>query len=228
MLIVGYGANDPNVQAILSDIDEALGLPGSLIENIYFVEYDSEAESKNSLPTEKLIQIEDNRSVRVKLIVASSFDWIFTAFKSPENLHSIPPNLMRAIIARSYELIRSDIPRTVLEVDFDLLERKLETPDEFAKLFGITTINDASAMSAQFPYSITELGVALGGGSWHHADKLMKLVKKETDFDIKASDSKFQQQLRLGRSTFHKYSEAALTLLKRVQTENTCEQSWLE
>jgi len=186
LIIVGYGANDSNVRAILSDIDEALGLPGSLIENIYFVEYDSEAEEKNSLPTEKLIQIEDNRSVRVKLIVASDFEWVFQAFKSSDNLQYVPPGIMRAILARSYELVRTDIPRTKLEVDFEYLERKLNTQGEFAELFGITTISDGSALSALYPYSLTEL------------------------------------------SGFHRYSDAAFDLLKKVQETNTCEATWLE
>ena len=85
LFICGYITNDPNICAILSDTDEALGLPGSLIENIYFLEYDKDANSKEHLPTDKLIQIEENRSVRVKLIVASDFDW----FLKPSNRQKI-------------------------------------------------------------------------------------------------------------------------------------------
>lgn len=227
MLIVGYGANDPNVQAILSDIDEALALPGSLIDNIYFVEYDAAAEGKNSLPTEKLIQIADNRSVRVKLIVASDFEWIFQAFKSHENLHSVPPSFMRAILARSYELVRTDIPRTQLDVDFDFLERKLDNPDEFAKLFGITTVNDASAISAKFPYSITELGIKLGGNGWHIADKLMKIIKRDTGVDIKTTDSRFHHRIKVNNTKFDMYSDDAFDILKKVQAANSCDPDWL-
>lgn len=228
MLIVGYAASDPNVQAILSDIDEALALPGSLIENIYFVEYDADAEQKSSLPMEKLIQIEDNRSVRVKLIVASDFQWVFEAFKSPETLNSIPPSIMRAILARSYELVRSDIPRTQLDVDFDFLERKLDNQDEFAQLFGITTINDASVITAKFPYSITELGKKLGGNGWHAADKLMKIVKEDTGVDLKAGDTKFHHMMKVNSSEFHKYSDDALDLLRKVQAADACENDWVE
>jgi hypothetical protein len=228
MLIVGYGANDPNVRGILSDIDEALTLPGSLIENIYFVEYDEGAEGKTSLPSEKLVQIEDNRSVRVKLIVTSNLEWVFQAFKSPDNLHSIPLSFMRAILARSYELVRSDIPRTKLDVDFDFLQRKLDSPDEFAKLFGITTVTDASAISAKFPYSITELGKKLGGKFWHTADKLMTVVRNDTGVDIKAADSKFHHRIKVNNSKFHMYSDDTFDLLTKVQAANRCETEWLE
>lgn len=227
MLIVGYGANDPNVQAILSDIDEALGLPGSLIENIYFVDFDTEAEDKSSLPTEKLIQIADNRSVRVKLIVASDFEWVFQAFKSAENLHSVPPSFMRAILARSYELVRTDIPRTQLKVDFDFLERKLKNPEDFAKLFGITTVSDASALAAQFPYSITELGQKLGGKFWHIAKVQMDIIIRDTGVDIKESDSKFHNLQRFNKSEFHSYSDEALDLLQKVKAAQSCDPEWL-
>lgn len=228
MLIIGYSANDPNVQAILSDIDEALALPGSLIDNIFFVEYDASAEDKISLPTEKLIQIADNRSVRVNQIVASNFEWIFQAFRSLESLHSVPPSFMRAILNRSYELVRTDIPRTQLDVDFDFLERKLDNPAEFAKLFGITTVSDASAISAKFPYSITELGKKLGGNGWHKADNLMKIVKRDTGTDIKASDSRFHHRIKVNNTKFHMYSDDAFDLLKKVQDVSSCESEWLE
>lgn len=227
MLIAGYGANDPNIKAILSDIDEALTLPGSLVENIYFVEYDPDAESKASLPTEKLIQIEENRSVRVKLIVTSDFEWVFDAFKSLDSVDAIPPNIMRALLARSYELVRSDIPRTSLKVDFDFLERKLESQDEFAKLFGITTVNDASFASALFPYSLTEMGQKLGGNGWHHAHKITEIIKRETGIDIKSTDNKFHHLTRVNKSNFHKYSDAAFELFLKVQTEGHCDISWL-
>jgi len=115
-----------------------------------------------------------------------------------------------------------------LDVDFDFLERKLDNQDEFAQLFGITTVNDASAVSAKFPYSITELGKKLGGNSWHTADKLMKTIKADTGVDIKASDSRFQHMLKVNSSEFHKYSDDAFDLLKRVQTAGSCEAEWLE
>lgn len=228
MLIVGYGANDPNVQAILSDIDEALGLPGSLIENIYFVEYDAEAEGKISLPTEKLIQIADNRSVRVKLIVASDFEWVFQAFKSAENLHSIPPSFMRAILARSYELVRTDLPRTQLDVDFEFLEGKLQNSEDFAKLFGITTVSDASALAAKFPYSITQLGQKLGGRFWHIAKKQMEIIEKDTGVDITTTDSKFHSLQKFNKSEFHSFSNDAFDLLKKVEAAKSCDPDWLK
>lgn len=228
LLIAGYGAGDKNVQAILSDIDEALALPGSLIPNIYFLEWDAEAESRPDLPREKLIQIADNRSVRVKLIVASDFRWVFRAFKSPDSLSGLSPKTMRAILARSYELVRSDIPRRTVKVNFEFLERKLENSEEFAQLFGITTVSEPSMTTAQYPYTATELGRKLGGSSWHTAHKLMEQVENETGFEIRKSDNKYHQRLKLNKSTFGKFSDAAVDLLQRVQKEGRCLAEWIE
>ena len=127
--------NDPNVRAILSDIDEALGLPGDLLEHIYFLEWDSECEEKVSLPTEKMIRINESKSIRVKLIAAKDFGWVFDAFKAPETLNPISPKVLRSLLARSYNLVRADIPTKSLKVDFQFLEGKLESDETFAELF---------------------------------------------------------------------------------------------
>ena len=39
LLFVGYSASDPNIKAILSDIDEALPTAGGLIPNVYILEW---------------------------------------------------------------------------------------------------------------------------------------------------------------------------------------------
>ena len=227
MLIMGYGVNDSSICALLSDIDESLATPGSLIDNIYFLEYNPDAENQKSLPTERLIQIEDNRSVRVKTIIASDFNWVFEAFSSPETLHSVPVRFMRAILARSYELVRKDIHRKPLNVNFEFLQSKLDNSDEFAELFGITTIAEGSISSAIYKYSITELGKKLGGNTWHPADKLFKIIKRDTGQDLKTFDSKFHSKQRLNRSTWHLYSDEALHLLIKVQGNNRCDPDWL-
>ena len=112
-------------------------------------------------------------------------------------------------------LVRTDIPRTQLNVDFDFLERKLDNPDEFSKLFGITTVSDASAITAKFPYSITELGQKLGGKYWHVADKLMKIVERDTGIDIKTSDGKFHHRIKVNNTVFDMYSDDAFDLLQK-------------
>jgi len=152
LLIMGYSVQDENIKSILSDIDEALGTPGSLIENIFFVDYLPEIEAKSSYKFEHLIQVTENRSVRVNCIQASDFSWIFEAFASQNNPITIPVKFLRQLMARSYELVRIRNPKK-LEVNYDLLERKLENSEEFAQLFGISTLSNASYDSGTYLYT---------------------------------------------------------------------------
>jgi SIR2-like domain len=66
IIFLGYSANDQNINTILSDIDEILSPENQLISNVYLVEWKKNVESLSSFPNEKLIPIENHRSVRIK------------------------------------------------------------------------------------------------------------------------------------------------------------------
>jgi hypothetical protein len=139
LIFLGYSAEDPNVRAILSDIDEILSPNNELIPNIYMVEWDRLAESRPSHQREKLISVEHERSVRIKSITASDFTWIFKAFGSSEVIEAINPKILRALLARTYALVRHDIPKRTIEVNYQTLEHAVSEERKLAKLYGITT-----------------------------------------------------------------------------------------
>src|SRR5712671_3271171 len=83
LLFVGYSASDPNIRAILSDIDEAIPRPGpsgTLIPNIYILEWRKDVPPDYTPAREKLIAVEEGRSVRIKAIESDDFGWVFSAF----------------------------------------------------------------------------------------------------------------------------------------------------
>ena len=142
LIFIGYSAEDPNIQAILSDVDEILSENGELIPNIYILEW---SESLNLLEyprRERLISVFDNKSVRIKSIVASDFSWVFKAFGANEALENVNPKLLRSLIARTYQLVRSDIPKNPIQLDYAFLAHVLEADGEFAKLYGITNASE--------------------------------------------------------------------------------------
>ena len=74
LLFIGYSANDPNIRAILSDIDEILATPGGIIPNVYILEWSGREISSARRPArEKLIEVDNSKSVRIKAIEASDF-----------------------------------------------------------------------------------------------------------------------------------------------------------
>lgn len=217
LLFVGYSASDSNIREILSDIDELLSPNGELIPNIYLIEW-SEKISDTSYPLrEKLISLGGDRSVRVKSISANSFLWVFEAFAANEAVIKVSPKLLRGLLARTYELVRHDIPSRTIEVDFSFLEHAVSSTEELAKVYGITTLNNPSALNANFPYILSEVGKLLGGNGWHCAQKLIEQIRQDTGKDIKASDNIYHIAIKNGKATAnHKYSDAAISLLKKV------------
>jgi SIR2-like domain len=218
VIFLGYSASDTNVKAVLSDIAEMLHPNNELLSNVYLIEWDSNVESRKSFQFEKLISIEDNKSVRVKSILAGEFSWVFQAFESNTTIPKIRPDLLRALQSRVYQLVRRDIPKKTIEINFQTLERAVSSESEIAKLLGITTLDDPTKVNAMYPYLISHLAEHLGYKSWNHVDKLLKQIIAETGIDIKESDNRYHFAFKSNStSKTHKYSDSTLELLGLVK-----------
>lgn len=217
LLFVGYSAEDPNIKSILCDIDEIIATNNELIPNIYILEWDNEITRKALPSREKLIAIDSHRSVRIKSIVADSFDWVFKAFGANGAIEKVNPKLLRAILARTYDMVRCDIPRKTVEVDFQMLENAINVEGQLPKIYGITTLTNPTALNAGYPYNLTQVANKLGFKSWYHANKLIEQIKDQTGINIKASDNKYHIRIKVGNTDFSKYSEAAVILLNSVK-----------
>lgn len=143
---------------------------------------------------EKLIAIEEGRSVRIKAIETGDFGWVFSAFGAHQPLNAVSPKILRALLHRSYDLVRHDIPRQTVEADFEMLERAIKTNTEFAKLFGITTIRKASSHSAEYPYTRSEIAEKVTGQKgtyWSSAQSYIDRIWNEKKVNIKSSDNRY-------------------------------------
>ncbi len=224
LLFVGYSASDPNIRAILSDIDEALprsGPTGSLIPNIYILEWRSQTDGYTAV-REKVLEIDAGKSVRIKAIETEDFSWVFRAFASQKPLNSVSPKVLRALLHRSYDLVRHDIPRKTVQADFEMLEQAVKGGPEFAKLFGISTVNKASSNAANYPYILSEAAEKIFGvGSyWSKAQEIIDRIKSVDGVDIKKNDNQYHSATKTGRgknSVTHKYSEAFVELCRKVR-----------
>jgi len=225
LLFVGYSATDPNIRAILSDIDEAIPRPGpsgTLIPNIYILEWHKDVPPDSAPARERLIAVEDGRSIRIKAIESDDFRWVFSAFGSNQPLNAVSPKVLRALLHRSYDLVLHDIPRRTVQADFEMLERAVRTGPEFAKLFGITTISGPSSNSADYPYTLSEVAEKLKGEDayWYQAQVFLDRIKREKGVDIKRSDNRYHCATKVGRkntSVAHKYSDHLMDLIERME-----------
>ncbi len=217
ILFVGYSAEDANIRKILEDLNEAVEIKGGTIPNIFFLT----RPSGGAPASEKILQVAPEKGVRVNAIEASDFGWVFRAFGHNAPLSNVNPQILRSLLARSYQLVRSDIPKQKIEVDFDLISGKVKSKENFAKLFGIGTLQPATGFTAQYPFNLTEVGRKLGFGSWHGADKLIKRVAEEKGVDIKASDNRYHGTVKISsRSKAQMYSQECVELLKCVGSGN--------
>lgn len=76
---------------------------------------------------------------------------MFSAFGANRALDNINPKLLRALLARTYDLVRTDIPRNPVQVDYRVLSSISESEGELAKLYGIATSSDGMAFNASYP-----------------------------------------------------------------------------
>lgn len=217
LLIVGYGAQDPNVLSILRDIDEILASPGSLVPNIFYVIYDTDISNESNPPRDMLIDLGGGASMRVNALYAKDYSWIYSAFAANESLENVSPKVLRALLARTYDLVRHDIPRMGVQVDFATLEQAVTSDGSLPKLLGITGLGDADMFNAAYPYTLTGVAKKLGFKTWHHADQLNEKVIQQKKVNVKISDNQYHIKVKAGdKSEFNKYSEAFVELLRKV------------
>jgi len=219
LIFIGYRADDPNIKAILCDVDRMVRAEFQLVPNIYILERDDSITAASYPARDKVIAVAPDVNIRIKNISASSFEWVYKAFGQAGNLEKINTRLLRALMARSVELIRSDIPKKHVEIDFQQLEHAVETGASFAKLFGVTTLDDPSKVNLNYKYALTGVAEKLGFKTWHKADELISLLKDQSGFNMKASDNKYHLNIKMGHasgSSAHRYTDAAVDLLRRV------------
>ncbi|WP_276972216.1 SIR2 family protein [Tatumella ptyseos] len=218
LVFVGYSANDENIRGILSDLDEILSESGELIPNIYFINFSKNIDENEYPATEMLIPTDGQKNVRVKSIKSDDFTWIFEAFSPSSPLDKVSPKTLRAILARTYQLVRTDIPRNPIRIDYKTLNELGSNDDALPTLLGITGYGSSVGFNADYPYTPKTLGQELGFKGWYEVNCLLQKIKELTGVDIKSSDNAYHLGvIQDGRVAYRRYSSAALNLLRKVR-----------
>ncbi len=220
LLFVCYRAGDQNIKNVLYDISRMFRPEMTLSPNIYILQWDETQDDVSYPPREQVLEVGEGVNVRVKSITTASFEWVFKAFGTNGSLSKVDLKALRSLMARTVNLIRSDIPAKNVEVNYDTLEHAIANGTSFANLFGVTTLNNAGAANANHPYTSQMLAKKLGYTHWTKTNELMKAVFQATGFDMKASDNVYHVRVKTGEkdsSGVRKYSDATIELLKKVE-----------
>lgn len=221
LLFVGYRAEDQNIKSILYDVTRMFKASQALTPNIYILEWDKDINESSYPARERIINVGEDVTIRVKSITASSFEWVFKAFGNNGALEQINVKLLRALMARAFNLVRRDTLAKEVEVNFSMLEHAVESDENFAKILGITSLDGPASVNANYPYTLQLVAEKLGFSSWNGAHKLIEILEQMTGFDMKNSDNPYHFKLKTGKSASsftRKYSEAAVILLGKVQS----------
>ncbi|KVC62853.1 hypothetical protein WI73_24830 [Burkholderia ubonensis] len=220
LIFIGYRADDPNIKAILYDVYRMVrATTADVVPNIYILQWDETITEASNPAREYVVSVAPDVNIRIKSITGNSFEWVFKAFGQAGNLEKINTKLLRALMARSVELIRSDIPKKHVEINFEQLEHAVESGESFAKLFGVTSLADPSKVNLDYKYAATGVGQLLGYDTWHEVRKIINHIKDEKGFDITATDNKYHIALKLGHKSpqlTHRYTDAAVDLFRKV------------
>lgn len=217
LVFVGYSATDPNIKSVLYDVDRMIRATFQLIPNIYILEWSPDITDASYPAHDRVLSVGEDREIRIKSISAASFEWVFKALGTGGSLDKVNMKLLRALMARTVDLVRKDVPTKRIEVDFQTLEHKMATGESIATLLGITSLDHASKVNATFPYTLTQVAEELGYGYWSRANQHIDEVKRQTGFDIKGSDNSYHIAMKTGKKSWtNKYSQAVVDLLGKV------------
>lgn len=224
LLFVGYSATDPNIKSVLYDVDRMVRANFQLIPNIYILEYDPSID-KNTFPAfDRVLSVAPDREIRIKSIKASNFQWVYECFSNGGVLEKVNMKLLRALMARTVDLVRKDVPTKRVEIDFQMLDRKLSEGGSIATLLGVASVDHAAKVNLTFPLTPTDVAKELGFSSPYYVNKLINEITASTGIDIKSFDNSYHIKMMAGKKTpMHKYSYALLDLLKNVRDGNCIE-----
>lgn len=218
VFIVGYGLGDENVNSIISDLGEAMKDSGGLIENLYYVEWVNDVNELTHLKEEHVVPAEggDSPPLRVKTIMATDFSWLFKTLADTGSPVHVNKKILRHLAARVINLVRADIPKNKVDIDYRKLEQLSEDSNQLALVLGIT---NTSNPNVTHPYCLTQVAQKLGYNHHNHAQRLIPAASKKVGFDIKSTDNEYHIAVKSGLKAINrKFSDKFVNLLKEVKS----------
>lgn len=218
VLITGYDVGDSNVKRILADIDEILSPEGSIIQNLFFLQWQSDLSKLAGFSREHQTPTVDGKSIRMNLIQAESFGWVFDAFSTGGNIEGVNLKLLRTLMANTYDIIKTKAPRKEIEINYESLSRAVDSGESFGTVFGVTTHDSPMDFNIVYRYRLTSVADELGWDTWHYANQLIEQIEQEKGVNIKESDNQYHMDIAFDREEpQHRYSDAAVDLLQKVR-----------
>src|SRR5699024_8729304 len=137
-------------------------------------------------------------------IEAKNFDWVLKAFSANKAWDNVHPKLLRALLARTYKLVRSDIPRRSVEVDFDIIEKAVSDEQSLPRLYGVAMLDDPSQLTLQYPNNLTQNAKPLVDSKKHSAKRVTEKLHRNNGINTQGTDNKYHILIKTDKMEMHK------------------------
>lgn len=213
LVIMGYSVQDENIKEILSDIAEMLDDVNHLLPNIWLVEWKEHIDKKESMPKEKLVDLGNNRSLRVNVIVVENYIELYKTLGESVVVDKVNMKLLRNLSRSVYNIVRSKTSQLNVNI------ATLNAFSDEDHLFNVLSVQDLNpeALTAIYQYRLSDITKSWGK---HNSEgvKILKQIQERTGYDIKQSLNKYHIDMNTGRKPVADrwYSEAAKKLLTDI------------
>jgi hypothetical protein len=217
VLIAGYGVGDDNVRRILADIDKILAPEDDVVENIFFLDWSRNISEEEIFETETRFQTVDESSILLNYILSEGFEWVYRAFGSGGSIEGVNLKLLRTVMANAYDIVASKAPRKEVNIDYKNLKRAADSEDVLGTMFGVSVLDNPPDFNIIYRYRLSDVAEELGYSHWHYANELIEQIEDENGVNIKEFDNVYHIDTAFESDyAEHKYSEAAIELLSKV------------
>ncbi len=153
IVIMRYSVQDENIKNILSDIAEMLEDPNTLLPNIWLIEWSNNIDESLALPKEKLLNLGQNRTLRINVIVANSFKEIYKALGESIVVEKVNMKLLRNLSRSVYNIVRSKTTQMSVNI------ATLNAFSDEEHLFNVLNLQDLNpeALSALYQYRLSDI-----------------------------------------------------------------------
>ncbi len=219
VFILGYGLGDENVTNIISDLGEAMRDKGGFLENVYYICWNPSASMTPDLPNEHTVAVEGGKlpPLRVKAVYTDSLAWLLEVLGDMASPVPVNPKILRHLAARVVDLVRTDIPRNNVDINYEHIESISKDPSELALILGI---NNVTNPNIDYPFTISMVAETLGYPSWQKMNPLILKANEHVGFNIREHDNKYHTKIKTGKSKnseTRKFSKSFVQLLQSLQ-----------
>lgn len=220
VLIAGYGVTDRNVRRVLADIDKILAPEGGLVENIYFLQFEDEAEiqKRRVYDSQRRFETINGGDILLNHVIANGFEHVFKAFGSGGFIGSANLTLLRSVMAHTYDVIAKKAPRKEVEINYEALKIAAEREEVVGTLMGVTLLDNPPDLNIFYRYRTTDIADELGYSHFNYVVQLLEQIEEETGTDIRDSNNKYHIDIAFqSDNAQHRYSDEAVHLLEKVK-----------